>query len=46
MSYAYTKQIVWRDATTGKILVQSDFFPVVMILQQKLSVNPQENLEE
>ena len=23
----YTEQIVWRDAATGKILAQSDFFP-------------------
>jgi hypothetical protein len=27
--YTYTEQIVWRDAATGKILAQSDFFPAM-----------------
>jgi hypothetical protein len=27
--YTYTEQIVWRDAATGKILAESDFFPAM-----------------
>ncbi len=27
--FTYTEQIVWRDAGTGKILAQSDFFPAM-----------------
>lgn len=28
-AYTYTEQIVWRNAATGKILAQSDFFPAM-----------------
>jgi len=28
-AYTYTEQIVWREAATGKILAQSDFFPAM-----------------
>jgi hypothetical protein len=27
--YTYTEQILWRDAATGKILAQSDYFPAM-----------------
>jgi len=27
--YTYTEQIVWRDASTGEILAESDFFPAM-----------------
>jgi hypothetical protein len=29
--YTYTEQIVWREAATGKILAQSDFFPAMSL---------------
>jgi hypothetical protein len=27
--YTYTEQIIWRDAATGKILAESEFFPAM-----------------
>jgi hypothetical protein len=29
IDYTYTEQIVWRDADTGELLVQSDYFPAM-----------------